>query len=86
MSGPVKKFRAGAVSVALWENEVTINGQKKAILKASVERRYRDSDGNWKSSNSFSRNEIPLAIYGLRKAFEYMIEERSLGDGDDGAR
>lgn len=40
----------------------------------TVERRYRDRDGNWKSSGSFNRNEIPLAIYCLQKSFEKMIE------------
>ena len=29
----------------------------------------------WKSSQSFSRNEIPLAIYVLQKAFEAMLEK-----------
>jgi hypothetical protein len=35
--------------------------------------------GQWKSSGSFSRNEIPLAIYCLQKCFEHMIE----GQKDD---
>ena len=81
MTQPLTKFRAGSVSAALWENEVTVNGRKVTMLKASVERRYKDSSGTWKSSNSFSRNEIPLAIYCLDKAFQAMIEER--GEDDD---
>ena len=54
-----------------------VNGNVVAMLKATVERRYKDSSGNWKSSGSFSRNEIPLVIYCLTKAFETMVEERS---------
>ena len=80
MSGPVKKFRAGTVSAALWENEATVKGKTVTMLKASIERRYRDSSGTWKSSNSFSRNEIPLAIYCLQKAFEAIVEERGEED------
>ena len=73
---PLKKFSAGSISCALWENEVpTQNGGKATMLKATVERRYKDRDGNWKSSGSFSRNEIPLVKYVLDKAFEAMIEE-----------
>jgi hypothetical protein len=34
-------------------------------LKATLERRFKDASGTWKSSNSFSRNEIPLAIHCL---------------------
>jgi len=78
---PVAKFRAGQVSVALWENEITArNGGKVTVLKASVQRRYKDKDGQWKSSTSFSRNEIPLAIYCLQKSFDYIIEEQNEDD------
>jgi len=73
---PLKKFGAGAVSCAIWENDAVVNGQKVTLLKATVERRYKDNkDGQWKSSGSFSRNEIPLAIYCLTKAFAAMVEE-----------
>jgi len=72
---PVAKFRAGQVTCAVWENQVTVGNQQQTILKASVSRRYRDKNGIWKSSQSFSRNEIPLAIYVLQKAFEAMLEK-----------
>jgi len=82
---PVAKFRAGQVSAALWGNEITVrNGSKVTVLKATVQRRYKDKDGNWQSSGSFSRNEIPLAIYCLQKAFEKIIEtqiDSANGDG-----
>jgi len=46
---------------------------------------YKDSNESWKSSGSFSRNEIPLAIYCLEKAFEKMIttQEDEASDNDD---
>lgn len=72
---PIAKFAAGAVSAALWENEITLNSGKTAkILKASVSRRYK-TNGNWKTAYTFSRNEIPLAIYCLQKAFEAIVEK-----------
>jgi len=76
MPQPVAKFRAGQISCALWENEAKVNGQIVELLKATIERRYKNSNGDWKSSGSFSRNEIPLAIYCLQKAFEHMIEKQ----------
>ena len=78
---PIKKFSAGTVSCALWENEVTTaNGRTISLLKATVERRYKDKDGQWKSSNSFGRNEIPLVQYVLGKAFEAIVEEKQSGE------
>jgi hypothetical protein len=81
---PLAKFRAGSVSCAVWENEATVNGRQIEILKATLERRFKDEKGEWKSSNSFSRNEIPLAMYCLEKAFAMMIEERSVKSGGIG--
>jgi len=78
---PVAKFTAGQVSAAIWENEVTTKaGRQVTMLKATVERRYRDRDGQWKSSSSFARNEIPLAIYCLQKSFEHIIESQKDSD------
>ena len=37
----------------------------------------------WKTSQSFSQNEIPLAIYVPQKAFEAMIEKRPVGEGGE---
>ena len=83
---PVAKFKAGQVSAALWENRITAgNGNEVAVLKASVQRRYKDKSGNWQSSGSFSRNEIPLAIYCLQKSFEKIIETQLDQASVDGA-
>ena len=71
---PVARFKAGQVSAALWENEVQMPRGTVKILKATVQRRYRDKSGEWQSSGSFSRNELPLAIHCLQKAFEKIIE------------
>jgi hypothetical protein len=80
---PIAKFRAGQVSSALWENDIQVRGQTIKILKATVQRRYKDKDsGEWKSSTSFSRNEIPLAIYCLQKAFERIVEAQNGSSGD----
>ena len=37
MAKPVAKFKAGQVSSALWENEITVNGRKVTVLKAGVQ-------------------------------------------------
>ncbi len=81
---PIAKFQAGQVSAALWENQVEIKGRAVTLLKATVQRRYKDRDGNWQSSGSFGRNEIPLAIYCLQKAFEKIIEnQKDKSNGDN---
>ena len=79
---PVAKFQAGQISAALWENEIEVKGRTVTVLKATVQRRYKDNKtDSWKSSSSFSRNEIPLAVYCLQKAFERMIEAQGEESG-----
>lgn len=70
---PIAKLKAAQIDCAIWENEVSVNGKTQTILKATVSRRYRDRNGNWKSAQSFSWNEIPLVIHVLQKAFEMML-------------
>jgi hypothetical protein len=80
---PKQKYTAGQISATVWENEIVVNGQPKTVLKASIARRYCDNKtGEWKSSQSFSRNEIPLAIYCLQKAFDGIIETAAEGETD----
>ena len=83
MNKPVAKFRAGGVVCALWENEMVLpTGGSKTVSKATFEHRYKDKNDQWKSSNSFGRNDIPLVKYCLDKAFTHMVEERSVnGNG-----
>ena len=41
---PVAKFRAGQISAAIWENEISVkNGNRVKMLKATVQRRYKDN-------------------------------------------
>ncbi len=78
---PIARFRAGQINCAIWENEIQVNGTSKTVLKASVSRRYRDKNGERKSSQSFGRNEILLAIHCLNKAVEKIIEEEQAQNG-----
>ena len=79
---PVAKFRAGQVASAVWQNTIQVKGKAITILKATVQRRYKDKEGNWQSSGSFSRNEIPLAIHCLQQAFEEIIKTQHEDNGN----
>jgi hypothetical protein len=84
MSKPIQKFSDGQVSCAIWENEVDVRGRQVVLLKASLERRYTDRTGAWRSSNSFSRREIPQAVYCLMRAYA-MMTEHSLSEEEEDA-
>ena len=51
---PVDEVRFGAVKAAIWHNE-TDNGSR---FNVTFSRSYRDSEGNWKSTSSFRRDDL----------------------------
>ncbi|MBN2881541.1 hypothetical protein JXM83_05830 [Candidatus Woesearchaeota archaeon] len=67
---PTKKFIAGPVSATVWTNKTKEeDGEYKTI---SIDRNYKDSDGNWKSTNVLRSSDIPRAILVLNKAYEFI--------------
>ena len=70
---PIAKFKAGNVAVAIWENKIG----NDTVLKVTVQKQFQDKQGNWKSSGSFARNEIPLAVFCLQEAFKEIIDRQN---------
>ncbi|MGB7329257.1 MAG: hypothetical protein WBD31_30530 [Rubripirellula sp.] len=54
---PVKKFRLRGISASVFENQ-TEKGQ--TFYKVTLSRSYKDSKGGFKSTNTFSRDDLPL--------------------------
>ena len=70
---PVRKFQAGGISAALWKNTTALkNGSEMESLAVTLDRRYKDNDGMWKSSGSFRMNDLPKAILVLGKAYDFL--------------
>lgn len=55
---PVKKFQLRGISASVFENKMEKNGQ--IYYKVTIQRSYKDSKGNFKSTNTFSRDDLPL--------------------------
>ena len=51
---PVRKIRIGSVSATVWK-------QQDGFYTATLERNYKDKDGNWKSTHSFSADDLVVA-------------------------
>jgi hypothetical protein len=83
--GPLKSLRSGAIQVTIWENEnLNAEGQVMAYKTVSFERRYKDKNGEWKSTNSLRANDLPKAVLLLNKAYEYLVLTGEDGGDSDG--
>ena len=67
---PTKKFSAGAIVATVWTNPTKdSDGEYNTI---SIERNYKDSDGNWKSTTTLRTSDLPKASLVLNKAYEFL--------------
>ena len=69
---PVKKFQAGGVSCAVWENQGNGDNQS-AYLTVTIDRRYKDKDGEWQSTSALRQNDVPKGLLVLQKAYDFMV-------------
>lgn len=53
---PVHEIRLGKVKAAIWKNE-TDSGTRYSV---TISRLYKPEGGEWESTNSFGRDELPL--------------------------
>ncbi|MBN2421545.1 hypothetical protein JXB27_04670 [Candidatus Woesearchaeota archaeon] len=70
---PEKVFSTGAIQVSVWKNEAVKDGNKSEFRTVSIQRRYADKSGEWKSTSTLRINDLPKASLVLNKAFEYLV-------------
>jgi hypothetical protein len=76
---PEKKFSTGAISATIWKNSgKTKTGEATEYRSITLQRRYKDRNDQWQSTNSLRVNDLPKAALVLNKAYEYLV----LKDGD----
>jgi len=83
-NNPEVSFRAGTVRASVFANvQENEQGQKQKSYRVVIDKRYKDKEGKWKSTNGFYSNEVPKAILVLQKGFEYlaMKENEAAGNG-----
>ncbi|MBI2647088.1 hypothetical protein HYW99_01305 [Candidatus Woesearchaeota archaeon] len=71
---PEKRFSTGSVTATIWQNQGRgKNGEIIGYRTVSFQRRYKDKDGGWQTSNSLRVNDLPKASLVLQKAYEYLV-------------
>ena len=69
---PEKKFVAGPISVTVWNNVTEKNGEELSYPTITIDRNYKDKEGNWQHTNSLRAADLPKASVALTKAFEFL--------------
>ncbi len=74
MNNIKQKFSTGAISAVVWSNEgKDSEGKVTEFNTISIERRYQDKEGEWKSTSSFRVTDLPKVALVANKAYEYIV-------------
>lgn len=75
--GPYGSGQGSFIEVAVWENEVDVEGGRKATVHAiSFSRNYREKE-EWKKTKTLRLQDIPVLQFALGKAQEFLLETKS---------
>src|SRR5689334_21528143 len=75
--GPIATSKDHAVTACVWENDATAaDGQTFKVHNVSVESRYRDQTGEWKSGKSFRGSQLHVLLYCLQKCADFIFAAR----------
>ena len=73
---PVAKVRVGLISASIWENPT----EKGNFYNVTFERRYRDTEGNWKSTHSYGLDDLLVLAKVADLAHTKIVEATTGGD------
>lgn len=87
---PVQVFRLRGISASVFANTAKADGRDVVFHKVSVQRIYRDNDGEFKSTTSFGRDDLPTVSLLVQRAWEFILDVeanrgRSESDEDEAA-
>jgi hypothetical protein len=81
-SKPVHEIRLGRIKAAIWENE-TQNGTRHNV---TFQRIYRDEGGQWNTSDSFGRDDLPLVAKVADLAHTWIFQQGQASSEREGKK
>lgn len=75
---PIRIKAARGVVAKLWKN----TNQNGEWYNVTISRVYKDEDGDFQDSDSFSRDDLLQVAYAANKAFDFIISETDEEDED----
>lgn len=70
---PIQVFRRRGVKVSIFRNEAG----EHVFHKVATQKIYKEKDGEWKTTNSLGRDDLPVAQMLIGRAWEYILDKES---------
>lgn len=71
---PIRTFREGDCSASLWSREVTLKDGKRVFFSVTLERSYKDRDGQFRYTKTFDPDSLPR-VASLTQQVQQAIDE-----------
>jgi hypothetical protein len=73
---PEKHIRFGGVRVSIWKDtRQNANGGSFESRSVTLDRAYKDANGEWKGTGTMRESDIPKAISALQEAYAYIMRK-----------
>jgi len=76
-SKPIKTFRIGSISAAIFRNETEKKGETLVRHSAQIQKQFRKEDGSWHQTQTFFPEDLPKLQLVTAKSFEYICLKES---------
>jgi len=68
----VKRFPRGNCSATIFENAIDKDGKQISVRNVVVQKSYKDAEGIWQSTNTYSVNDLPSLALVANKAYDFL--------------
>ena len=76
---PFETIRDGAIKATIWKNDT----DKGSFFSVDIVRGYKDDEGNWKDSRSFSGSELLRVSNLATRAYDLILAFRQYDEKDN---
>ena len=70
---PADSIRIGQIETSIWRNANETGSGANPLYTVSLVRHYKDSEGNWKTTISFSVEDLPIVEKVAAKALDLAL-------------
>ena len=76
---PIAQVRVGLITASIWERQ----SEQGVFYSVSFERRYRDGEGNWKSSHSYDTQDLLALAKAADLAHTKIVQSQQEPEADE---
>jgi len=79
---PEHQCIVGAVQIAVFQNEVSMNGKAVPVKSINISKRYTKNGSDWNTTNNFQASDLFKLQIALNKTIDYLFLHQNSGAGN----